>query len=249
MDQSHPVADLCEPQPSQSAITPTVTIVSDVLLYREGLAASLIRDGRVKILDVVASTDVLPALSRNPPEALLLDGGATESLQLARRIRALAPSVRIVGFGISGGADKFVDCAESGLVAFVDSTGNVTELVSAIFAALRGELACSPQVSALMCERLARLATGSTRSATLTRREREIAVLIGEGLSNKEIANDLRIGASTVKNHVHNILEKLHVRRRSAIVHQVSQSLLMKALPIGGCLTFLSSLLGGTSAA
>jgi two-component system, NarL family, nitrate/nitrite response regulator NarL len=65
---------------------------------------------------------------------------------------------------------------------------------------------------------------GSTKSAILTRREREIAVLIGQGLSNKEIAIDLRIGAATVKNHVHSILEKLDVRRRSAIVHQLSET-------------------------
>jgi DNA-binding CsgD family transcriptional regulator len=62
----------------------------------------------------------------------------------------------------------------------------------------------------------------------LTRREREIAALIGEGLSNKEIAIDLRIGPSTVKNHIHNILEKLNVRRRAAIVHQLREFPWMK---------------------
>ena len=76
-------------------------------------------------------------------------------------------------------------------------------------------------VRSTLCERLARLSVGTTKAAPLTRREREIAVLIAEGLSNKEIARDLRIGASTVKNHVHSILEKLNVRRRSAIVHQL----------------------------
>jgi DNA-binding NarL/FixJ family response regulator len=77
-------------------------------------------------------------------------------------------------------------------------------------------------VSALMCERLARLSSGGQQPEALTRREREVAVLIGEGLSNKEIAKDLSIGPSTVKNHVHNILEKLRVRRRSAVLHQLS---------------------------
>jgi two-component system, NarL family, nitrate/nitrite response regulator NarL len=227
-DQLNPVLDLCEARQTASANMPTVTIVSDVLLYREGLAASLFRNGRVKILGLVTSTDALPAIARNPPDALLLDGALVNCLQLARNVRDVAPGIRIVGFGISGGADHLVDCAQSGFTAFVGSESSVDELVTAIFRARNGELVCSPRVSALMCERLARLAMGSPKSAVLTRREKEIAVLIGQGLSNKEIAIDLRIGAATVKNHVHSILEKLDVRRRSAIVHQLSQTSLMR---------------------
>jgi DNA-binding NarL/FixJ family response regulator len=203
---------------------PGVTIVSDVLLYREGLSASLLRDGRLAIVDLVGSHDALPSISRQRPEAILVDGAMHDCLRLARMIRAHFPGLRIVGFGICGGVDRMVDCAESGLAAFVDSNSTVSELVAAILGALKGELACSPAVSALMCERLANLASARTqRPDDLTRREREIAILISQGLSNKEIANDLSIGPSTVKNHVHSILEKLNVRRRSAIVHQLHE--------------------------
>lgn len=221
MGQSNPRTSSGE---AASTNRPAVTIISDVLLYREGLAASLVRDARLKILDLVAGANALPAISKNRPNVVLLDGAMANCLDLARRIRASMPDLLIVGFGISGGADRLVDCAESGLAAFVDSNGNVSELVASVFHALNGELACSPRVAALMCERLARRAAGSKTSANLTRREEEIAFLIGQGLSNKEIAKDLRIGPSTVKNHVHSILEKLNVPRRSAIVHQLSQS-------------------------
>ena len=220
MDRSYP--GLCLPPDPAGA--PSVTIISDVLLYREGLAASLARDGRLSIVDLTCAEDALPAICAHRPDAVLLDGGMTTCLTLARKIRAHVPGIRIVGFGISGGANRLVDCAESGLAAFVDSSSSVNELVSAVLNAMKGELACSPEVSALMCERLARLASaGSHRSEELTRREREIAVLVGQGLSNKEIAIDLHIGPSTVKNHVHSILEKLNVRRRSAIVHQLRE--------------------------
>lgn len=211
-------------EPPASAIhTPRVSIVSDVLLYREGLAASLLRDGRLTVAGLLDSGEALPGIARQQPDAVLLDGAMRDCLMLARKIRAHFPNLRIVGFGICGGADRLVDCAESGLAAFVDSGGNVSELVEAVLGALKGELSCSPEVSALMCERLASLATGAKRPDALTRREREIAALIGQGLSNKEIANDLRIGPSTVKNHVHSILEKLNVRRRSAIVSQLRE--------------------------
>jgi DNA-binding NarL/FixJ family response regulator len=213
-----------EQEGTRAAPLPGVTIVSDVLLYREGLAASLSRDGRLHVLDVVESHDALPAVSASRPDAILLDGGMDDCLSLARVLRANLPEARIVGFGICGGADRLVDCAESGLAAFVDSSSSVGELVAAVLNALNGELSCSPRVSALLCERLARLSAGrSLQSAPLTVRERQVATLIGQGLSNKEIARDLRIGASTVKNHVHSILEKLNVRRRSAIVHQLRE--------------------------
>ena len=211
------------------AHSPTVTIVSDVLLYREGLAASLLRDGRLRIFDLIAGGGALPAIVRRRPDVLLLDGAMPDCLSLARRLRAQAPGLCIVGFGISGGVKRLVDCAESGLAAFVDSSGTVGELVKAVMDALNGELACTPQVSALICQRLAHLsAAGDQGAEALTRRERQIAALIGDGLSNKEIANELCIGASTVKNHVHNILDKLNVRRRSAIVHQLHQFPWMK---------------------
>jgi len=212
-----------------AAAAPRVTIVSDVHLYREGLAASLAHDARLEISDLVSSKDALPALTARPPDAVLLDGSIDKGLDLARRIRANLAGTVIVGFGISGGADRMVDCAESGLSAFVDCNGNVDELVGAVLAALRGELTCSPEVTALLCERLAKLsASGPRELAGLTRREREVAALIGQGLSNKEIASDLRIGPATVKNHVHSILEKLNVRRRSAVVHQLREFSWMK---------------------
>ncbi len=203
---------------------PRVTVVSDVVLYREGLAASLERDGRLRPLDLVCADDALPAIAGDRPDVVLLDGGMADYLDLARKIRAHVDDVRLVGFGISGGAGRMVDCAEAGLAAFVDSSGSLDELIASVLSAIDGRLTCSPEVSALMCERLAHLSTGkSRRTEPLTRRERQIAALIGRGLSNKEIANDLRIGVSTVKNHVHSILEKLNVRRRSAIVHQLRE--------------------------
>ena len=224
MDQSYPDLDVREPVPADAEARPRVVIVSDVHLYREGLAASIARDSRLEVAGMVSSNEALPAISGKRPDAVLLDGAIEKGLDLARRIRANVSGVLIVGFGISGGADRMVDCAESGLAAFVDCNSNVDELVGAVLAALRGELDCSPALAALLCERLASLSDSGPRHLSgLTRREREVAALIGQGLSNKEIASDLRIGPATVKNHVHSILEKLNVKRRSAIVHQLRE--------------------------
>lgn len=197
---------------------PSVIIVSDVLLYRHGLAASLARDGRIDVITAISAPDAHVALATHSPDALLLDASAEHGLALARQLRASYPALRLVGFGISGAAASVIACAESGLSAFVDRNGTVGELVSAVLSAIRGELNCSPKLTAMICDRLASLAgVKAEASEPLTRREREVAALIAEGLSNKEIAIDLRIGPATVKNHVHNILDKLNVPRRAAI--------------------------------
>lgn len=202
-----------------------VIIASDVLLYREGLAASLARDGRLEVAAAVGSHEAVEATLRLAPAAVLIDASAEDGLGVARRLRAACPSVRLVGFGISGGGAGVIACAEAGLATFVDRHGTIDALVAAVVGALRGELTCSPRIAAMMCDRLASLAGARPEAAEpLTRREREVAALIAEGLSNKEIAIDLRIGPATVKNHVHNILDKLNVRRRAAIVARLRES-------------------------
>lgn len=90
---------------------------------------------------------------------------------------------------------------------------------------MRGELLCPPRIVARLFDRVAELARdygpADAAEPVLTRREQQIAQLIREGLSNKEIAAELRIGPATVKRYVHNLLEKFQVQRRSAIAARV----------------------------
>jgi DNA-binding NarL/FixJ family response regulator len=102
----------------------------------------------------------------------------------------------------------------------VAQDGSVEDLIAAVLRALRGELVCSPQIAALLFSRMVALSNGRSASSAevlLTRREREIAALVACNLANKEIARRLRLGPTTVKNHVHNILQKLNIHRRGEI--------------------------------
>jgi two-component system, NarL family, nitrate/nitrite response regulator NarL len=214
---------------------PRVVIVSNVLLYRDGLVASLARDGRLEVVAALSAPDALFALATLPADALLLDASMPNGLALARELRASYPAMRLIGFGIAGGAASLLACAEAGLAAFIDRNGTVDALVGAVCSALKGELNCSPQVTAMLCDRLASLAgVQAGSSGPLTRREREVAALVAEGLSNKEIAIDLRIGPATVKNHVHNILDKLNVRRRAAIAGRLREQGRARPVPNEG---------------
>jgi DNA-binding NarL/FixJ family response regulator len=204
---------------SDSAKRPKVLIVSDVLLYREGLCASL---STARHLDVVGSVTGAETLGRADvlrPDVIVLDASLSNSLALARDLRRVCPQVRVVGFGISGDEEGILSCAEAGLAGFVGNDGTTQDLISVVDCSIRGELLCSPRVAAILFNRIASLSKHGRAAApaVLTRRELEIALLIRDGLSNKEIAAELRIGPATVKNYVHSILEKLNVRRRSAV--------------------------------
>jgi DNA-binding NarL/FixJ family response regulator len=208
-------------------------IVSSVLLYRQGLAASMSADGRLEVVSVTDPTRATAEATALAPDAVVFDASGEEALVMARRLKRLDDRIVLVGFGISNSAQHVVACAEAGLAGFIDENGSIDALVQTIVGALHGEFTCSPRVTAILCERLASLANhgdANDSRGLLTPREREIASLVSEGLSNKEIALGLRIGPATVKNHVHNILDKLGVRRRAGIAGKVPLGTLPPAM-------------------
>ncbi len=207
-----------------------IGLVSEVRLYREAVGAALARTGDLLLVDCCAQAEAVFA-GGCEADALLLDiGGRADPVQIRRLAGAVAPRP-VVGFGV-GSVEVAVDCIEAGLAGFVPADGSVADLVSALRAALAGRLVCSPEAVRCMAERLAARAfarpwpgAGGVRLAQeLTSREREIAGLVGDGWSNKEIAKALAISPATVKNHVHIILEKLQVERRARVASRLRET-------------------------
>jgi two-component system nitrate/nitrite response regulator NarL len=193
-------------------------ILSDVRLYREGLRWSLAREQTLEMLGAAdLSRAVVGRLVGLQPDAVILDVGAPESFAIAKLLGTSLPKVKIVAFAVSEVYDLVLACAEAGVAAYVTPEGSEKDLVAAVHHALRGELFCSPRIAGMLFRHVAALSGQTPRPVeqpSLTRRERQILGLVGEGMSNKEIGRVLRIGDATVKNHVHNILEKLQVNRR-----------------------------------
>lgn len=191
-----------------------VLVVSDVFLYREGLSASLVRAG----LDVVGSASSGQAeMQSHRADVIVLDASVNGALRLARSLSAQGLR-KVIGFGIGDADEEVLACAEAGLAGFVPREAGAEGLKAAIGRAMNNEVHCSPRAAGLIFARLAALAGPMAAGATpLTRREREVARLMAEGLSNKEIAGALRLGLPTVKNYAHIVLGKYGVRRRSAV--------------------------------
>lgn len=194
-------------------------IVTDVRLYREGLAQILSRKESLRVVGTAGTmSDALDRLRSDPADVVLVDMAMPEGLDTVRMIAARAPDVKVVGLAVPEVGRDVIACAEAGAAAYVPRDGSLRDLIDAIRGAAQGEARSTPRVVGSLLQRLAALAaerSGGRAGAPLTARERQILRLIGEGCTNKEIAAALSIGVPTVKNHVHNILEKLRVRRRA----------------------------------
>jgi DNA-binding NarL/FixJ family response regulator len=196
-----------------------IYVVSDVRLYREGLTDCL-RQREVEVVGAGSCRDALDQIVVLRPEVLLLDLAASDGLALPRCARMLLPKLRIVAIAVAEVEANVLACAEAGISGYVPQDGSVEDLIAAVMRAINGELICPPRIAAALFSRLATLSSGpgsSVPSELLTRREREIALLVVRGLPNKEIARHLCLGPATIKNHVHNILQKLNLHRRGEI--------------------------------
>jgi two-component system nitrate/nitrite response regulator NarL len=195
-----------------------VAVLSSVLIHREGLSHALNAESGISVVDASSSLqEAGPRLTIARAEVVLLDLSVDHPIMAMRRLSRL-PGLRVVAFGVLDRQEEIVACAEAGMAGYVTREGTVAELVQTIRAAAKGEFSCPPHIAAGLLRRVAVLARDDEQPpppSGLMAREREILQLLDHGLSNKEIAALLSIQAATVKNHVHNILGKLGVRKRA----------------------------------
>jgi two-component system nitrate/nitrite response regulator NarL len=195
-----------------------VFLLSDVRLYREGLLLSLQRRDVFDVLGADRLSDGIVAhIAALKADAVILDMGARNGFSVARQLNSTAPATKIVAFAVNEIDHLVLACAEAGVAGYVAPDATEEDLENAVHFALRGELYCSAGIAGLLFRRVGVLAAKPVKSSapeTLTVRERQILDLVSEGMSNKEISRALRISNATVKNHVHNILDKLQLRRR-----------------------------------
>jgi DNA-binding NarL/FixJ family response regulator len=197
-------------------------------LFRECLAAALRDDAgfaQVKVLDFdQAALGKLPA--SDPADVLLLGGGEFGgAAELLSETRRRWPDAKVLVLGTENGQDEALALLRAGARGYLFRDQSLEELRGAILEVAAGATVCTPRIAHLLFSRLAELGRERRRDERLdclelTARELEILRLIGDGLKNQEIAKRLYLSVHTVKNHVHNILERLGVKSRwSAVAH------------------------------
>src|SRR5829696_1244627 len=186
-------------------------IVDDVRLYREGLAGILAREPGVRrVLTAHDAPAAAAVLAAQRPDVVLINA-ADGNHGLIRAVRDLDPEVAIIVVGVAESEEDVVACAEAGVAGYLLRTEPLEHLIRVMRSVVAGETLCSPRTAALLLRRVQTLAaqrgTGP-RVPALTAREDDVLHLLDLGLSNQEISDRLGITVRTVKNHVHNILEK-----------------------------------------
>jgi DNA-binding NarL/FixJ family response regulator len=204
----------------------SVLIVAGIRLYREGLAALLPGRPDLVLAGTAACADeALAITAEQRPDLAIIDAGTSGARAIAEHIHRSSPGTRLLVFGVSEDEPEILSWASAGVTGYVTRDGSLQDLTAAIDAVMRDEVASTPRIASILLRRFARTqrADGAPdfAPALLTARERQILSLIELGLSNKDIAQRLNIEISTVKNHVHHLLQKLHVTSRAAAAARV----------------------------
>lgn len=211
-----------------------VFIVDDNRLFREGLVSMLNDHDDFLVTGSAANGNIaLAQIGKTLPDIALIDIGMPEKdgIEVTLALNKDYPEVKVIILGMPDLSDEIMTCIESGASGYVLKESSFDHLVETMRLAYRGETFCSPKMAASLFSRVAELvAKESPKSAVkLTTREIEIIGKIAEGLSNKEISQRLSIEVQTVKNHIHNILDKLQLHNRlEAVVYARERDLLKK---------------------
>jgi two-component system, NarL family, nitrate/nitrite response regulator NarL len=198
-----------------------ILVVAESRLYRDAICSALAQVADVAICGAAARpADVVENGTPLRPDVALVDADVPDAVAAVHTFRQAWPAVRVVVLAASEGEPDLVRFAEAGVNGFVLHQESLEQLAAVIYRVAHGEAPCPPRIAATLLQRLSSLAArvpDAGAEADLTARELEIASLVAEGLSNKEIARRLHIELATVKNHVHSILSKLQVTRRAEV--------------------------------
>lgn len=202
-----------------------IIVLTPVRLLGDGLTAGFERQSDIDVLAVVNDLKGLrESLARHRADLVLIDVTHGIDLYDTRAIAAQWPEVALVALGLTEQRQDVIRCGRAGFAGYVSREASLDALSKALRDVIQGKLACPAEISSGLLRALFRAEhppDESAREEDLTRREGDVLRLIGEGLSNKEIARELVLSVPTVKHHVHNVLAKLHLPRRAQAMRRV----------------------------
>ncbi len=200
--------------------TARVLLVDDQMLFRRGIRALLEEaEGFDVVGEAANGAEALEQVRVVDPEVVLMDVRmpVCNGVEATRKIKAERPQVKVVMLTVSDEEDALFDAIKAGADGYLLKDLLPDELFEMIRGVLLGETPISPAVAGKLLgefRRRPRREASHQVGWDLTPREREILQLVAAGQSNAEIAARLYIVEGTVKNHLHNILEKLHLKNR-----------------------------------
>lgn len=197
----------------------TVALVEDNRLLREGLARVLNEAPNLKLVDASADTARIATVR---PQVVLMDLGlrSEDSLAAVRRLKVDVPDTHVIMLDLLPVHEEIVEYVHAGVAGFVMKDAALDDLLATIYAVALGHRVVPPQMMGGLLSQITKHVSQRSTLADalqhlkLTAREDQVMALIAKGKSNREISLDIKITVHTVKSHVRNIMEKLHLHTR-----------------------------------
>jgi DNA-binding NarL/FixJ family response regulator len=210
-------------------------IADDHELFRRGLRMVLEDEEDIEVIGEAGDGQVAVELAReHAPDVVVMDvrmPGLT-GIEAARRVKEEEPGTKILMLTISDEEDDLYEAIKAGANGYLLKEISIDEISHAVRSVHSGQSLISPSMASKLLDEFAAMIKKEEEkeevpAPRLTPREMEVLEHVAQGMNNREIAKALFISENTVKNHVRNILEKLHLHSRmEAVVYAVREKLL-----------------------
>ena len=194
-----------------------ILVADDHPLFREGVVHSLMAEADFSVVGQASSGEDALRMARDLlPDIVLLDIGMPGwgGIQAAEKIATACPATRIVMLTVLEDEDKLLASFKAGARAYVLKGVSAHELANVVRSVAQGDVYVTPSLAGGILVALSRNHSPQDPLQGLTERESEILKLVGRGMKNREIGEQLHLSEKTIKHYITNILEKLHVRSR-----------------------------------
>jgi two-component system NarL family response regulator len=212
-----------------------VLIVDDHALFRRGLQMVLKQEPDVEVVGEAADGHEAVAKAQElMPDVILMDVRMPKrsGIEATQKIKELLPHVKILMLTISDDEADLYEAIKAGASGYLLKEISIDDVADAVRSVWAGQSRISPSMAAKLLTEFAAMSKRAEErqqlpAPRLTDREMEVLKLVAQGLNNRDIAKELFISENTVKNHIRNILEKLHLHSRmEAVVYAVREKLL-----------------------
>ncbi len=199
-------------------------LVDDHTVVRQGIRSLLeFQDDLEVVGEASGGGEAITKASELGPDVILMDLAmpGTNGAEATRQIKAEHPDIQVLALSMHGTDDYVLRVLEAGASGYILKEADAAELSWAIRVVHTGGVYIDPSLTRMLIERyFNRAETGDARTThrNLTNRERGVLALIGEGLTNEEIAGKLGLSPHTVQTHRSNIMEKLGLHNRAQLV-------------------------------